>query len=180
MPALLEDRQRLAGGIRAVGEHVDLFGLVGKQIDSDGRVAALRAAGLGELAGGDQPGVGLDRQVRLEPVPAAGDSLVRVPRIGVAGADHPVGSDSAGDPPPRRGVLAIRAVVGVGLDELDVLPSDQREQPDCVSGLRPGFLLGEGIEHRQRVTDQPVDQPVPSGRHQYLALGRLKHAVQPP
>ena len=54
-----EGRECLAGGVGAVAQDLDLLGLVGEQVDPDGGVSAARAGGLAELAGGDQPGLGL-------------------------------------------------------------------------------------------------------------------------
>jgi hypothetical protein len=95
--------------------------------------------------------------VRLEAVLPAGHGLVRVPRLGVDDADHPVRSDLLGDPPTRR---TTRIVGVVRVNELDVLPGDQREQPDGVR-RRPGLLRRQRREHRQRVADEGVDQGVP-------------------
>ncbi len=104
-----------------------------------------------------QSGVGLDRDVRLEPVLAAGHGLVRVPCVGVHGADHPVLHHALRDPPPRT-------LTQAGLiNELDVLAGDQGEQPDRVPG-RTGRLLAERVEDGVGVADQRVDQRVAGGR----------------
>jgi hypothetical protein len=73
-------------------------------------------------------GVGLDHDMGLEPVLAAGHRLVCVPRVGVHSGDHPAGGDLPGDPPPARpvGVAGVRHV-------LDVLTGDQGQQPDRVA-----------------------------------------------
>ena len=44
-------------------------------------VSGLRAGCLGQLAAGDQTGVGLDRQVRFEIILLARDGLVHVPGL---------------------------------------------------------------------------------------------------
>ena len=78
-------------------------------------------AGLGQRAVGDQPGVRLDREVRLEPVLAAVHGLVRVPGLGV---------DDARSPGPGRpaGRSATARRCRRSLDGFDVLPGDQRQQ----------------------------------------------------
>ncbi len=57
---------------------------------------------------------------------------MRVPRLRVVHADHPVLGDAVRDPPPRPGP-------GV-LDQFDVLTGDQGEQPDCIRGRTPEQL----------------------------------------
>jgi hypothetical protein len=78
-----------------------------------------------------------------------------VPCVGVDDADHPVRGDLPGDPPPRRVTRIVR------IDQLDVLPGDQREQPDGVR-RRPGSCSGSA-RARQGVRDEGVDQRVAGG-----------------
>ncbi len=132
-------------------------GLLGEQVDADGRVAAVHAGGLAQPARRRQARLGLDRDVRLEPVLAAVHRLVGVPGLGVHHADDPVRGDALSDPPPRRaaGINTVR----VGFDQFDVLTGDQREQPHRVT-RRAGRLLTDAVQHRQRVAHQSIDQRV--------------------
>ena len=148
-----------AAAVGRVGKHLDVPGLGGEQVDPDGRVAAVSAGGFRQCAGGRQAGLGLDREVRLEPVLAAVHRLVGVPGFGVHDADDPVRGDLAGDPPPRRPAGSS----GVGVDQLDVLTGDQREQPDRV-GRRPAArLLGPATRPGPRGRRGPARRSAPPG-----------------
>jgi hypothetical protein len=133
-----------AAAVGRITQHLDVVRFVGQQIDADGRVAAVRAGGLGQSAGGDQPSVGLDRDMGFEPVLPAVHALVGVPGLRVDDADHPVRCDLPNDPPPRRITRIVR------VDEFDVLPGDQREQPDRIR-RRTRRLLRQRGEHGQGV-----------------------------
>ena len=98
-----------------------------------------------------RPGVGLDREVGLEPVLAAVTVLWACRASGSMHRDHPVRGDPLGDPPPPVG--AVRSV-----DRFDVLAGDQRQQRHRLGRLRAEFLLGQVPEQPVRVADQRVDQ----------------------
>ena len=139
----------MAGSVSRVGKNLDGDRFTGQQTQTNRSIARAWTAGLGQCAVSDQPGVGFDGQVGLEPVLAAVHRLVGVPRFGVGHRDHPVRSDLLRDL-PAWWVAAL-------INEFDVLSGDQRRQPERVG--RTGLaLLAQPVQHRERVTDQRVDQ----------------------
>ena len=67
--------------------------------DGRGRVLAC-ARGLGDRDRGGQPRLGLDHDMRFEPVTAVLDGLMRMPGVRVGGGDHPARCDPPRDLPP--------------------------------------------------------------------------------
>ena len=118
------------------------------------RIRAARPGGHRHLAVGDQPALRLGGHMPPEPVAALRLGLAGVPGLAVHGADHPVGDDFPGDPPPPVGAIGV-------LRGLDVLPGDQRQQPQRVRRrvIPPRRVLaGQCLQYRQRVVHQVTDQ----------------------
>ena len=113
------------------------------------RDAGRPVSGVGrrERAHGEDPGLGLDRDVGFEPVAVLADGLVHVTGIAIDRRDHPVRGDPPSDPP--RSFLITR---------FDVLASDQGEQPDRVALLGAELHAADGIDDGAGVVDQPGDQ----------------------
>src|SRR4051794_1825255 len=181
LPGPLGGGGQRPGGIRGVPEHLDRLpvddrGVGGQQRGADGRIPGAFSGGLRQRARGHDAGVGLDREVGLEPVLAPVHGLVRVPGVGVDGGDHPVLRDPLRDSPltrPAR-LLGVRYV-------LDVLAGDQPEQPDRGlsgdvqrQGPRLDALLDRG-QDGQRVADQPINQRRACG---FVIPGDLRLARQ--
>ncbi len=74
--------------------------------------------------------------------------------LGINHADEPVRGDATGDPPVRRRAFGVVVI----LDELDVPPGDQGQQPDGVGGDRSGGPLGHLPQHRQGISHQRIDK----------------------
>lgn len=124
MPGGVQGGQGLTGAVGRIAEclHRPGHGRVGlEQLDSDGGVTGVGAAGHRQRAFADQPGVGLALDMGLEPVDAPVHGLVRVPGVGVHGGDHPVFGDPAGDAPAPVGAVAV-------FGRLHVLAGHQRQQ----------------------------------------------------
>ncbi|TSE15693.1 hypothetical protein B1A87_007035 [Arthrobacter sp. KBS0703] len=152
-----ESGEHFPGTVGRVGLDADAGagdrGIQGDQPGTDGSVAVLGPGGLGQLRGGDQPGIGFDDNVGLESVLLPGLGLMRVPGIGVHGRDHPFRGDLAGDSPPPVGPVRI-------FSRFHVLPGDK-----CKQRVRMGRLTVQdfGIDRgqqRQRVSDQRRNTPI--------------------
>ncbi len=76
---------------------------------------------------------------------------MRVPRLGIDHADHPVGGDPPGDPPPP-----VRVVAALG--GFDVLAGDQGQQRHRLRLSRAQLLVGQVTEQPVRIGHQRVDQ----------------------
>jgi hypothetical protein len=107
----------------------------------------VRAAGLGQPTGGEQPGVRLDHDVGLVTVLAVVHRLVHVPGVGVDRRDHPIRSHPTSDPPPPVGAVG-------PLGRFDILPGDQRQQPQRLPGPVTELGVGQGADDRAGVVDQ--------------------------
>jgi hypothetical protein len=155
-----EREARTSRPIGAVGEHLET-GLLTVQERDPG--LAVVGVGRSEGGGGDDPGLGLDGDVRLVAVAVLRARLVHVARLRVDGRDDPVRGHFAGDPP------------GAVLVLFDVLAGDERQQSEGARGLRGFGDVIEGGQDRQRVLHQGVDQLGPGDRvvpgDQGLALG---------
>ena len=116
-------------------EHPQRLVLTCEQLQGDDGFVVVRAAGPAQRTVGDDPGIGLDRHMSLEPILATVHGLVGVAGVGIDGRDHPIRCDVLRDAPPSVG--AVRA-----LDRFDVLAGDQRQQGQRVSGLGTMFGLG--------------------------------------
>ena len=75
--------------VSRISEHCDRTGLAGEQLDPGRGVTAAGAAGLGQRAVSDDPGVGLDSDVGFEAVLAAVHRLMGVAGIRIDGARSP-------------------------------------------------------------------------------------------
>ncbi len=82
VPGLGEFFAGIAGAVGGIGQHHGGFGFTGQQTGADLGVAGVLTVGLGQFAVGDDPGVGFDREVRLEPVLPTVHRLVGVPASG--------------------------------------------------------------------------------------------------
>ena len=80
-----------------------------------------------------------------------GAGLVRVPGLGIHGGDHPLRGHLPGDAPASVGAIG-------ALGGFDVLPGDQRQQPDRLGRGRVEFLLGQVSQQPVRVRDQGIHQ----------------------
>ena len=146
---VLEVLAQLPGAVRGVVEHLGACRLADQQPGGGLRVVGVAG---GELARGDQPGVGLGGDVGFVAVPVGVLGLVHVPGLGVDRGDHPVRGGALGDPPLAGPVAGF-----------DVLAGDQRQQGHCV-GLRLGELELLGGPHKLvGVIDQLGHEPVDIG-----------------
>lgn len=123
----------------------------------------------------DQPGLGLDRHVRLVAVPACVHGLVHMPRLGVNDRDDPVPGGAPRDPPGPFSVA-----------RFDILARHQREHPTAsparqrCSSVNPSRSRWSRTPHTAR--PRPATPwPVPatnwrSSRSRYVGPSRLVHA----
>lgn len=102
-------------------------------------------------AGGHEPGVRFDGQMRLEPALAAAHRLVRMARIGVHHADHPISCHPPADLP------APAAAVRVGCGSTSSPPTNA-SHATAPASFRRKLLLGKLFQQPQRVPDQGVDE----------------------
>ena len=156
MPGGGQGRPGRAGAVGRIAEHPHRGVLVVEQCQPDDGFVVVGAAGLGQRAVGDDPGVGFDRDVGFEAVLAAVHRLMGMAGLGIDGGDHPIGGHLLRDLPVPVG--AIRA-----LDGFDVLAGDQRQQRHRLGGPRPEFLLGQMPEQPMGIADQGVDQLIAGG-----------------